>query len=409
MSKSWLIASYGLLGIGACTQHVAATHSAAISGEAGAPSGGAIGGQLAVAGMGGVSAGSSSASTPADAGPFDAAIPRDASVAAQAGRASPAADGGRSAIAGSGAAIDAGRSARDAGTGTPDAGPAADISLAGLVSALELAPVRVANGSNYPARITITSGGVDNLFSGDNLVATNAETQALRSSVQHPNLRIIFTVCEGLYRIVAKRSANISQLSDLRGKTVAVPKGTSSEYFLERMLESVNLTERDLTVSDQLPGAGVLSAEAATIWEPGIQYVEDGLKSDAIDLPSDGHSDAIYRELFDLHATAESLADADKRRTIVRLVKALIDASAEIRSDPSHAISLLIGPTGASQADLAQSMQHERFAGTLVSDLLDVLVQEETWSAAANGRSARTRAQLAPLVDDSVFKEASAL
>ncbi|HEX4352926.1 MAG TPA: hypothetical protein VHZ95_08435, partial [Polyangiales bacterium] len=67
---------------------------------------------------------------------------------------------------------------------------------------------------------------------------------------------------------------------------------------------------------------------------------------------------------------------------------------------------LLTGPTGASQAVLTRSLRYERFAGTLVNDLLDVLEQEETWSATTNGRSARSRAQLAPLVDDSVLKEA---
>jgi hypothetical protein len=116
----------------------------------------------------------------------------------------------------------------------------------------------------------------------------------------------------------------------------------------------------------------------------------------------------IYRELFNLHATAESLADAAKRRAIVRFVKSLITASAQISADPTVVYPLLTGPTNTDQADLAKSLNYERYAGTLVSDALDVLVPEEVWHAGVNNRTARTRDELAPLVDDSIVKEALA-
>jgi NitT/TauT family transport system substrate-binding protein len=321
--------------------------------------------------------------------PMDASSGRDAAL-----------DGGFAAEAGS---VDASHSLPEAA----DAGPFPNITFAGLVSALELAPIRLAANGIYPAKINITSGGVDNLFSaGGALLATNAETQALRASVQHPNLRIIFTVCEGLYRIVAKKSSGIHGLADLRGKTLAVPTGTSSEYFLSKMLALAGLTERDLTLSSQLAGRGTLVADAATVWEPGIQYVASGLGSDAVEFEKDDQGHEVYRELFNLHATAESLADPTKRRAIVQFVRALITASERIRSDPSQVWPLLTAPTGASQAELEKSWPYERFAGTLVSDVLDVLEQEEPWRAQLDARRARTRAELAPLVDDSVLHEA---
>ncbi len=56
---------------------------------------------------------------------------------------------------------------------------------------------------------------------GEADIATNAETQALRQSVDHPNLRIILTVSEGFYRVVARRSAGMTKLADLKGKKIA--------------------------------------------------------------------------------------------------------------------------------------------------------------------------------------------
>ena len=49
---------------------------------------------------------------------------------------------------------------------------------------------------------------------------------------------------------------------------------------------------------------------------------------------------------------------------------------------------------------------NEQWLGTLVPDILDILVEEDVWVAAQTGRTPRTRAQLAPLVDDSIVKEA---
>jgi NitT/TauT family transport system substrate-binding protein len=42
----------------------------------------------------------------------------------------------------------------------------------------------------------------------------------------------------------------------------------------------------------------------------------------------------------------------------------------------------------------------------LVSDLLDVMVEEERWVAKERNRAPRTRSQLAPLIDRSLLDEA---
>lgn len=317
---------------------------------------------------------------------------------------------GAHAGAGAGAAGTAGAAAIGGSGGTAgaaDTRPLPAIAFAGLVSALELAPVRLAANGLYPAKVTIGSGGVDNLFTGGTLLASNAETQALRASVQHADLRIIFTICEGLYRIVAKRSAGIQALADLRGKRISVLSGTSSHYFLIKMLEVAQLTEQDVVVVNGMPGAGTLTTDAATIWEPGIQYVADALKDDAIEFQKDAQDHEVYRELFNLHATAQSLSDPESRRAIVAFVRALIQASEQIRNDPTPAWKLSTGPTGASQDVLQRSWTYERFAGGLVSDLLDVLEQEEVWRARIDGRSPRAREQLQTLIDGSIVDEAA--
>jgi NitT/TauT family transport system substrate-binding protein len=105
----------------------------------------------------------------------------------------------------------------------------------GNTQTFEIAPVLLAANGIYDGPVVIRNGGVPNLVGeagpggepGKADLATNAETQLLRASVKHPELRVILGVSEGRYRIVARRSAGIARVADLKGKRVATIAPTS--------------------------------------------------------------------------------------------------------------------------------------------------------------------------------------
>ena len=279
----------------------------------------------------------------------------------------------------------------------------------GNTKTIEFAPVLLTEARLSKTPMTITNGGVPNLFRpGEADVATNAETQALRVSVEHPNLRIIFTVSEGFYRLVARRSAGITKLSDLRGKKIATFARTSSAYYLAKTLATAGLTEADVTIITNMAMEKVPAAmkageiDAFTVWEPEIHNAAELLGADAIEF----QDRSVYRELFNLNTTAENLANPVMRPRIVSLVRSLIKASASIRRDPQEVWPLVAKSTGYDAALVARVWHHEGYPGTMVSDLLDVLTEEDVWVAKELNRAPRTRAQLATLIDDSVLKEA---
>lgn len=281
----------------------------------------------------------------------------------------------------------------------------------GNTSTFEFAPVLLAVDRLYPGKATVTNGGVPDLFKeGGADVATNAETQALRTSVDNPSLRIIFTVSEGLYRIVARRSSGISKLEDLRGKRIATIPNTSSAFHLHKMLKTVGMTESDVTVVRMFPLQKMPPAlksgevDAITIWEPEIQIAQELIGDDAIELGGRG----VYRELFNLNTTAENLANPVKRRQIVAFVRALIEASRQIRENPEVAWPLVAKSSGYDEGIISRAWHHHAFAGGLAYDLLDVLEEEEVWVAKERNRKPRTRAELATLIDTSVLREALA-
>ena len=297
----------------------------------------------------------------------------------------------------------------------------------GNLSTLELAPVLLALDRIYPGQAVLRQGGIMSLYdqpgdlpnmvgSGRSDVTTNSETQALRYSVDHPDLRFILTVAEGLYRIVGRRSAGITCLQNLKGKRIATMPKTSSAYYLERMLHTVGLREDDVTIVPFVAGsANPLGAiaqalcdgdiDAATIWEPELQRAQDALGADAIEFMDPG----VYREQFSLFTTQANLKDPQMRQRIVAFTRSLIDASARIRQHPHEVWPLVSQATKHELKTIERAWPHHNYPGTLMDDLLDVLVQQEVWVARETGRKPRTRDALAPLIDSSVLEEALAV
>jgi NitT/TauT family transport system substrate-binding protein len=291
------------------------------------------------------------------------------------------------------------------------AGERADAQLRvfGNTSTIELAPVLLAAREIYEGKATIANGGIPDLFDEDAAdLATNAETQALRQSVDHPDLRVIFTVAEGYYRIVARRSAGIGVLADLRGKRIATAPNTSSAYYLHKMLSTRDLTSDDVTIVPVAPLSLMPAAlanrevDAVTIWEPEIERAADAIGDDAIEF----QDRRVYRELFNLHATAASLRNPAKRREIVAFVRALIRACERIAERPQDVWPLVAESTGYDVKLIERVWRHEGYAGALARDLLDVMVEEDAYVAKERGRAPRGRAELAPLIDESVLREA---
>jgi sulfonate transport system substrate-binding protein len=287
--------------------------------------------------------------------------------------------------------------------------PSPDMEVFSHVDTFEMAPVVLAADSVYPGNLTVRDGGMADLFNNNRaLVATNADTVALRYSVDNPNLRIVFTVCESYYRIVAKRSAGINQLSDLAGKTVQVIPQTSAAYFLHRMLATVGLTEDDIQLSSGFstseipPWTRNTNIHALSAWEPEPQRSLYSLGEDAIVFRDRN----VYREMVNVNTTAENLADPEKRAAIVAFVRALIVAADQVTRQPETVWPLMEEVMGFDQQTIADAWHIHEYKGTLAPDLLDVMVDEEIWLADVQGRSPRTREELAPLIDASILQEA---
>jgi NitT/TauT family transport system substrate-binding protein len=288
--------------------------------------------------------------------------------------------------------------------------PLPPLRIAGNMTTIELAPVLLAANGLYPGQVTVINGGIPNLMRGEVDAATNAETQLLRQSVDDPSLRIIFTEAESFYRIVARRSAGISSLRDLRGKKIAIAANTSAHYYLVKSLALAGVEENAVTVVPMTPITKMSAAlknrevDAVSIWEPESEISAAALGADAIVL----QDRKVYRELFNLQTSSKVLSDPAKRRALVALLKSLRTASENLRSRPQQSWPLLASKLNYTEAVITKSWPQLRYAGSMADDLLDVMVEEDRWVAKERKRAPRSREQLAMFVDPSLLAEASA-
>lgn len=307
---------------------------------------------------------------------------------------------------------------------TPARRDADILRIYGNLSLLEMAPVLLAADRIYPGKTLVRHGSVMALWEkaseivslaseGRADIATNSEMQILHSSAGNPDLRIIFTVAECPYRIVARRSAGIATLADLRGKRIGTQPGSSGDYFLQAMLRTVGLTAENVVyvpfmartdapvslLPEKLRDGDI---DAVALWEPQVARAKGAVGDDAIEF----YDPAVYTEKFNLCSTQANLDDPAMRQRIVAFVRALITAAERLKTEPESGWPLVAKAADLEIDTVRHAWPRFTYPGTLATDLLDVLEREEPWVAGLQNRAPRDRKSLAGLIDESVLREA---
>jgi len=265
----------------------------------------------------------------------------------------------------------------------------------GETSKIEVVPVP--NGRVAMSRLV--GGAAD--------VATGSETQVLINSVMEPRLRIVVTLAECRYRIIARRSAGIRRIADLQGKKVAVTANTSSHYYLHRMLLNAHVDDTRVQVVN-LEGLDMAAAlerrtvDAVSIWEPHAENSLQALGSDVVVF----ENAAAYTERFNLNTRADVLANPEKRSALLALVRTIVRSSAELRKRPPDLIASLSPRVGLRDKAVIAVWSQFSFPASISGKLRDALAEVEPWAAAIQKRSPRARNDLAVLIDSSVVEEA---
>lgn len=301
---------------------------------------------------------------------------------------------------------------RPGGPGQPPApptplGPDAPFTVAVATAVVEAAPVYMAKEGPFGPNFQYINGGVRTLSNDGAHAAGNATTQMLVVLRDNPNVRLLFTLVEGLYRIVARRSAGINTLADLKGKRVVVPRSTSANYHLVAMLRSVGLQESDVTIVSA-PATGMAAAlakgeaDAISMWEPESQNAVAALGNDAVIF----QNNKIYREFYSVYSTTDVMNNPRRRAQLVDFVRAINTTTNELKKNPKPYFGLISQVTRHPADQIERGWEHHAFPFDVPSDMLDIITEEEKWVAANQKRTPRTKQELQGFIDTSILKEA---
>ena len=286
----------------------------------------------------------------------------------------------------------------------------AQIKIAVNATTIESAPIFLAERSTGVQIVPVPNGraAMTQLLNGSVDAATGSETQMLLNSIAEPGIRIVVTLAEARYRIIARRSAGIRRMEDLRGKKLAATVNTSSQYYLREMLRKAGmLLESDVRFVN-LEGPDMPAAlkrgdvDAVAIWEPHAQNSLEALGGDAVDL----QNPSVYRERFNLNTTTKVLQDPGKRRALVDFLRAVLRASDLARRQPIQARALLAPFINTPEATIEHVWNRFQFPANLPGDLPAVLGDVDIFVAAVQYRQPRPRASLSVLIDATILNEA---
>jgi sulfonate transport system substrate-binding protein len=274
------------------------------------------------------------------------------------------------------------------------------------LTTIETLPIYIAADAT-PDAVELAGGGIPSLTEGKADAATNAETQAILRSTSDPNIRVILTVAEYAYHIVARRSSGIQGAADLRGKKIATSLNSSAHFYIAKTLRNAGLSESDVTIVGMSPPDMPAALkrgdiDAVSIWEPAAQQSIDTLGADAVIIQG-----PPYSERFNLNTTTEVTSNPAKRAALVSFVQSLIRASREVREHPERTQPLIAAKLNLPPALVATTWKLFAFPAAISDDLLATMKEQEPWMAEKQHRAPRSPDAIASLIDASVWQEAA--
>lgn len=235
---------------------------------------------------------------------------------------------------------------------------------------------------NFPSGIealqAVAAGQVD--------IATAADVPVSAVLTRSPALRVIAdgSRWEGS-RIVARRSARITNVKDLAGKSIGTPLGTSAAFFASNALSQNAIAAKLVQISPSTIVTAVTqhNVDAVSIFQPYQAQVIQSLGSDAVELAG-----GTYQQHSLYLATGTAIAD--KSKALSAFFDALAEADHGLSSLTDSAVSAVATATQLDPALLRKVLPEFDFTLQLHPDLASKLSDLGTWAKTQGSLEATT-------------------
>ncbi len=180
------------------------------------------------------------------------------------------------------------------------------------------------------------------------------------------------------HMIVANGDRAITQVADLRGKTVAVPYGTTLQFYLDAALIDAGISPSEVTTVD-LADCDALTALTKGTVDAALQIApltERGIT--VLGFYPTMFSPTLYTMHWNLVTSRDLLAT--RPEVAKKLLRALIAAQSYVEENPDQSIEVTARHTGIAAIDIAARWPEYRFQVQLPQSLIVALEDEVRWA-----------------------------
>lgn len=159
--------------------------------------------------------------------------------------------------------------------------------------------------------------------------------------------------------IVVPSHSSIKTLADLKGKRIAVTRGSGSHYLLIAALNSVNLTFKDISPAYLIPadGRAALVSNSVDAWVAWDPYLTTAERLNGARVLADGEGLASYKRYY-----LASQPYAHARSDVLKIIFDQLSATGKwVKSHPDEAAALLAGIWHIDQAVVKEANSHRSY------------------------------------------------
>lgn len=213
-------------------------------------------------------------------------------------------------------------------------------------------------------------------------LATPAETPVVFASLDGEPFKIVASLDSSSSRgkVVARRDHGIERASDLAGKRIATPKGTTGHFFAHMLLLSNGIAPNEAALVFNSDISAMLQAlergqvDAVSLWEPYVSQAQAMLGSQGVLLVAPGaiHSASLL--------TASDRFISERSGTLRKVLQALLRAEAKVADSPSEAAASVARLLGTTKSEVSVVFQDTEFNVELPQSLLAILEDQARWA-----------------------------
>ncbi len=180
--------------------------------------------------------------------------------------------------------------------------------------------------------------------------ATVADISVVLANFQQQKAHIIgtFSTSEKHVNMLAQKNKGISKPKDIKGKKIAISKGTSGEYVLSKFLEKYNISDSEVKITalnppDMVPAIIRGDVDAILTWQPHIYNAQKNLGKNAVIFSSEG----LYNHPFNV-----VVMDKGNKETQKKLLIGLKHSAEFMKSNRDESIQIVAKRIGIDAKDV---------------------------------------------------------